>query len=115
MPSATPEQVITDWRGHAQVLRARGHGHDAALLEQCADEITTALGAFLVWVSEADAMLKSGRQIDYFRSRFAEWAAQSVPMAELRGRHRWYRSLIVPQRTHASAARMAGLRGEKAS
>lgn len=108
----SPEQVITDWRGDAQVLRSRGHGHDADLLEKCADEIGGALGGFLKWLTEGEAMLKSGRSKDYFRSHFAEWAA--LGLAELRNNQRFYRSVIVPQRAHASAAKLAGLRGERA-
>ena len=108
-----PEQVIADWLGDAQVLRARGHIRDADLLERCASEMDVALGGFLKWISEPDARLKSGRSIDYFRDHFAEWSV--LGLAELRGRTRYYRSVIVPQRVHASAARLAGERGEKVS
>lgn len=108
-----PEQIIADWRGDAQSLRSRGHGHDADLLEQCADEMQAALGGFLTWMSEPDARLKSGRSQDYFRDHFAEW--QMLGLAKLEGKTRYFRSVIVPQRVHASAARLAGLRGEKAA
>jgi hypothetical protein len=108
----SPEQIIADWRGDAQALRARGHSHDADLLDQCADEMAGALGGFLAWLSEPDARLKSGRSIDYFRDHFAEWS--SLGLAEMRGRTRYFRSVIVPQRAHASAARLAGMRGERA-
>lgn len=111
----TPEEVIADWRGSAQVLRARSHPHDAQLIEQCAEEITTAIRPLLTWLNEGEAMLRSGRKVDYFRTRFAEWASQPLPMAELRGRRRWYRALVVPQRVHVSAVKLAGLRGERAS
>lgn len=111
----TPEQVIADWREHAKVLRMRGHAHDGDMLEKCADEITESMQPLLAWISEPDALLKSGRGVEYFRSRFPEWASQALPLAELRGRQRWYRSIIVPQRAHASIARRAGLRGERAS
>jgi hypothetical protein len=107
-----PEQVIADWRGHAQVLRARGHTRDADLLEQCAAEIDGSLGGFLKWMAEPDARLKSGRSKDYFRDHFAEWSV--LGLAEMRGRTRYYRNVIVPQRAHASAAKAAGLRGERA-
>lgn len=110
-PVRPPEQIITDWRGDAQRLRVRGHSHDADLLEQCADEMQAALGGFLSWMSEPDARLKSGKSIDYFRDHFAEWSM--LGLAETRGRTRYYRSVIVPQRVHASAARLAGQRGEK--
>lgn len=108
----SPEQVIADWRGDAQALRGRGHPHDADLLEKCADEMGGALGGFLKWLAESEAMLKSGRSKDYFRNHFAEWSA--LGLAKTEGRSRFYRNVIVPQRAHASAARMAGLRGERA-
>jgi hypothetical protein len=110
--SKKPEQIIADWRGDAQVLRSRGHGHDADLLEKCADEMDAGLGGFLKWLSEGEAMLKSGRSKDYFRNHFAEWSA--LGLAELRNNARFFRNVIVPQRAHASAARLAGLRGERA-
>ena len=85
---------------------------DAELLETCADEMFTALFDYLEWLSEPDARLKSGRSRDYFRAHFAEW--QALKMAEMRGRTRHFRSVIVPQRAHASAAKLAGFRGERA-
>lgn len=107
-----PEQLLADWQGDAQVLRARGHTHDAEVLERCASEMQAALGPYLTWLSEPEARLKSGRGIAYFRSQFAQWT--TLGLAELRGRQRYYRAAIVPQRAHASAARLAGLRGERA-
>lgn len=115
MSARAPETVLADWRSHARILEARGHGHDAALLRQCADEIAPAIACLTDWMSEADARLKSGRGVDYFRTRFAEWVSAALPLAELRGRRRWYRAVVVPQRTHASAARLAGFRGDRAS
>lgn len=109
----TPEAVLTDWLGDAQVLRGRGHVRDAELLDRCAEEMKHALAPFLAWMSEADAMLRSGRGVEFFRSRFAGW--QSQGLSEQRGRHRWYRAAVVPLRAHPSAARAAGLRGERAS
>lgn len=109
----TPEQVVADWRGDAAVLRSRGHVRDADLLETCADDIWRALAGFLEWLSEPDARLKSGRSQQYFRDHFTEWHA--LGLAELRGRTRYFRSVIVPQRSHISAARLAGLRGERSA
>lgn len=109
----TAEQVLADWRGQAAVLRKRGHVHDAELLEQCAEEIsnTEPVRSALEWLSEGDARLKSGYGVEYFRSRFTAW--RSAGLAELRGRRRFYRGIIVPQREHPSVARAAGFRGER--
>lgn len=109
-----PETVLADWRSHARILEARGHAHDATILRQCATEIAPAIACLTTWMSEADAMLQSGRGPDYFRHRFTEWASAPLPLAEMRGKRRWYRAVVVPQRKHASAAKLAGLRGERA-
>lgn len=97
------------------MLRRRGHSRDAELLESCADEISQAepVRALLTWLSESDCLLKSGYKTEYFRSRFGEWEAQGL--AEKRGRRRYYRDIVCPQRKHASVARLHGLRGESAA
>lgn len=107
-----PEDVLTDWREDAQVLRGRGHTRDAEALERCAEEIAASLAPFITWVSEPDAMLRSGRAVDFFRSRFGSWHSQGL--AEMRGRTRYYRAAVIPLRAHPSVARLAGLRGERA-
>ncbi len=69
------EQMIADLREDANVLRRTGHTHDAATYDRILDNLvaTTELEEVLTWLSEEDAMLRSGRGKAWLRSRFAEW------------------------------------------
>ena len=109
--------MFTQWHDNARVLRAMGHVRDAELIEKVLADVASAepLRVVLDWLSESDACLKSGYRTDFFRSRFAEW--QALGFAELRGKRRYYRRLIVPQRVHSSviqsAARRAAAEGRR--
>ncbi len=84
----TLEQLLADWRGDAQALRRRGH--------------------YLRWLSEDDALLRSGRSHGWLRSQFPDW--ERAGHARREGRKRWYRMLVIPQRANTLAARAAGCR-----
>jgi hypothetical protein len=71
-------------------------------------EVTDAAEDWLTFLSEPDAMLRSGHGERWLRSRFAEWAAQGH--AEKRGKVRYYRACLIPQRGNPSAAHEAGRR-----
>jgi hypothetical protein len=107
------EQVLADWSERAQVLRACGHPAQADTLTAFGDEVRAAQEDWLTWLWEDDAVLKSGRGRDWFRSRFAEWAARDLARKE--GRRRRYRSVIVPQRVNLEAAREQGRRDGEAA
>lgn len=98
--------VVADWRGQAAVLRARGHGREANHIEELCTEVAASAVPFLNFLSEDEAVLRSGRSRTYFRVRFAEW--QSEDLARLDGRRRRYRQCIVPRRANLDAARAAG-------
>lgn len=102
------EQVVADWRGDAQVLRSRGHAHDAKLIEDFADQVTSAAEDYLRFLEESDAMLRSAKSEGWFRARYAEWESQGHAR-KVNGR-RQYRMLMVPQRANLAAAREEGLR-----
>jgi len=103
---AVLEQVLADWRGDAQVLRRRGHEHDAALIERICEEVARAADEYLRWVSEEDAMLRSSRSRDWLRSQFPEW--ERMGHARRDGRRRCYRLLVIPRRANLTAAAAAG-------
>lgn len=102
------QQVITDWRGDASVLRSRGHTSEAKLLETCAEEVASSAEEFLRFLPETDAQLRSNRSKDWLRSQFPQWEAMGH--AEKRNGRRYYRMLIIPQRANVSAAREEGRR-----
>jgi len=102
------EQTIADWRGDAQVLRARGHASEAKLVEDFADEVSLAAEDYLRFLPESDAQLRSSRSKDWLRSQFPQWE-QNGNAKKINGR-RYYRMLVVPQRANVSAAREEGKR-----
>ena len=102
----TLEQLLADWRGDAQVLRRRGHDREADQMERFADAVARAAEDYLRWLSEDDALLRSGRSLGWLRSHFPEW--ERAGHARRDGRKRWYRMLVIPQRANPLAARAAG-------
>jgi hypothetical protein len=105
----TLEQVLADRRGAAAVLRANGHPHDADLIEAVCDEVAGAAHEYVTRLSEAEAMLRSGRSRVWLRSRFPEWEAQGNAWRGARG-ERIYRMLVVPRHANVEAAFQAGRR-----
>jgi hypothetical protein len=105
------ETVLADWREKASVLRGVKHAHDAELIDAICDEVARSAEDYMRFVSESDAMLRSGKSADWLRSRFAEWEQQGH--AEKRKGVRYYRSLIVPRRPDLEAARDMGRKGER--
>jgi hypothetical protein len=110
----TLEQVLADERGQAAVLRAKGHPHDAALLEALCDRVADAAEDYIRFISESDARLRSGWSVDRLKGRFPQWEREGH--AEKRGRERYYRQLVIPQRVNPSAVRAEARRdGESAA
>lgn len=99
-------QILADLRGDAAVLRRSGHAEQAVAREQIADDVTAAAEEWLTFLSESDAMLRSGRTKDWLRSRFAEWERDGH--ARLVNKQRQYRMCVVPRRYNLSDAREAG-------
>ena len=105
------EVVLADWREKASTLRSVRHQHDAELIDAIVDEVSRAAEDYLRYVSEPDAMLRSGKSADWLRARFADWCEQGH--AEKRKGVRYYRALVVPRRPDLEAARDEGRRGER--
>jgi len=102
------EQVIADWRESAQALRRAGHGPTAELVDRIAREVEAAAEDYLRWLSEDDAVLRSGRRRAWLRARFPEW--ERAGNARRDGRKRLYRMVVVPQGADTLTAREAGRR-----
>ncbi len=114
MPPTAGElsQVLADWRGDAAVLRRAGHAADAERLERMADQVSSTAAPYLTWLSETDAMLRSGRTREWLRGRFAGWEAEGH--ARLANRERQYRELIIPRRPEITSAHEAGRQAARA-
>lgn len=106
MSDESLEQVLADERGQAQTLRFNGYRHDAELIERVCDRVARVMEDHLKWLGEKDAQLRSGRGVDYFRSRRAGWLASGDAKKE--GNTWKYRQSVVPLRANLSAAREAG-------
>jgi len=99
--------VVADWRGDAAVLRRRGNGASADILDRCADEATRAAEEWLLWLSEGEAQLRSGYSVAWLRSRFDAWRREGH--ARQTGRHtRLYRACIIPRRANVATAAERG-------
>src|SRR5262245_51764522 len=70
------ETVLADWREKASTLRSVKHQHDAELIDAICDDVARSTEDYTRFLSEADAMLRSGKSADWLRARFAEWAEQ---------------------------------------
>lgn len=102
----TLEQLLDGVREELPVLKKHGELQLAASLEDLCERVAAAAEDFLVWLSEDDAMLRSGHQRSWLRRRFVEW--EDAGHARIRHGRREYRQVVVPQRVHLSAAREAG-------
>ncbi|HEX6924264.1 MAG TPA: hypothetical protein VF167_02485 [Longimicrobiaceae bacterium] len=113
------EQVLADAREEAAVLRKHGQGAIADALERLCNDVDDATEEYRSWLSEQEAMLRSGKGVAYLRNRFGAWQRQGLARWSPRNRRaREYRALIVPHRTdlaklRADARRAA--RGEDAA
>ena len=105
------ETVLADWHEKASVLRAVKHAHDAELIDAICDEVTRSAEDYLRFLSESDAMLRSGKSAEWLRARFTEWSDQGH--AEKRKTVRYYRAIVVPRRPDLESARDQGRRGER--
>jgi len=104
----TLEQVLADWRGDAQVLRTRGHEHDARIIDDITGEVSGAAEEYLRFLSEGDARLRTSKSVEWLRIRFPVWMEQGH--AKKIGNVRYYRMVVLPPRANVSAAREEGRR-----
>ena len=108
-----PEDVLADFRGEAAVLRHNGHKAQAESMERICDTLAEAMPDYLTWLSESEAVLRSGWRVRRLREAFPGWEAQG--MAEKRGRLRYYRQVMIPRRANLEAARADAERMARAS
>ena len=107
----TLEQVLLHHRADAAALRRKRHDQEATVIESLCDDVERAAEPYLRWLSEADAMLRSGHSSTWLRARFPEWEAAGD--ARQHGKTRSYRMVVIPERRHVRAAREAGRRAGK--
>lgn len=102
------DQVLTDAKEQASILRFHGHHDQAAALEKFVARVEGSAAEYLAWLTEPEAVLYSGRTVEWLRGRFAGWEARGLARYEHRRRH--YRRIVLEHRGNADAARAAGER-----
>lgn len=101
------EQVIADAREEAAMLKRTGNVGQAEHLERLLDEVYAAAEDYVTWLSEADALLKSGLAERTLRRRFRELVDCGLARYDNR-RGREYRACAVPSRPNLATARARG-------
>lgn len=103
----TLEQVVADAREEAAVLRRAGSTGQAEYVERLLDRVSVAAEDYLRWISEPDAMLKSGLAERTLRRRFRELLDCGLARYNQKG-EREYRAVAVPPRPAVIEARERG-------
>jgi hypothetical protein len=106
MTARSLEQVLADVRGELPILRKHKQDALADALERLCKDVANAAEEYLLFVSETDAQLRTGRSLRWLRARFPEW--ERAGHGRWRSGHRQYRLLILPQRANPQAAYEAG-------
>lgn len=110
----TLEQVLADWNERASAARLLKDARVADLIQDFCDDVADSTEDYRTWLSESDAMLRSGRPKVWLRARFANWARQGLARWSPRNaRAREYRALIVPMRSDVAAIRADAVRAAR--
>lgn len=95
--SDTLATVLADATEEANMLMRNRASFAPERVLQLVREVRSAASEFLTWVSENDAMTRSGHGRAWFRQRFPDWQRQgNARWNPQRPRERQYRQLIVP-------------------
>lgn len=97
------EEVLADFRDQANVLRFNGHVTQAASIDAVCDGVAKVMEDYLMVLTEEEAMSRSGKGLEFLRTRFPQWEAAGLAFRD--GRRRRYRALIVPARPNLDLAR----------
>lgn len=105
--SSSLSQVLADAREDVQVLRRSGNTGQAEYVDALLSHVRDAAEDFLTWLSESDAVLKSGLSERTLRRRFRECLECGTARYSAKG-DREYLALVVPPRPDLIAARARG-------
>jgi hypothetical protein len=105
--------TIADWQGDAAVLRRNGNAAAAEILERCAREARDGAEDWLLWLSEGEAVTRSGFSLDTIRGRFEQLRRDGHARLVKRG-VRQYRACAIPRRANATTAAQRGREAARA-
>lgn len=91
------EEVLARWRSDAAVLRRNDIKANASVLERCHHEVELAAADYLTWLTEEQAMDKSGRTRDWLRTRWGGWQMDGNAKLDPSQKRRLYRSCAIPR------------------
>lgn len=100
--------ALADERGQAAVLEHNGHEHDARLIRRICDRFAEAAHEYIHFMSEAEAMLRTGDSERQLRRQYAR--LEPLGHAKKINGMRYYRECMLEPRANLSAAREAGRR-----
>jgi hypothetical protein len=100
------EQVLADAREEAAVLESNRAAFSVDRVRQLLAAVSESAEEWLTWLSEGDAMIRSGYSADWLRSRFEQWRRDGH--ARMNGRSRQYRACAIPRRANTVNAAARG-------
>jgi hypothetical protein len=92
------EEVLARWRSDAAVLRRNDAKQNASVLERCCHEVELAAADYLTWLTEEQAMAKSGRAREWLKTRWARWQMDGNAKLDRDQKRRLYRSCSIPRK-----------------
>lgn len=99
-------QLLADVREEATILEANHAAMSVARVRQLLTDVEAAAEEWLLWLSEGDAMVRTGFSAAWLRARFDAWAREGH--ARLAGRARQYRACVLPRRANTEQAAAKG-------
>ena len=102
--------LLGEAMNQAAILRLHGQPGQATTLETFRNQVSEALADWLDWLTEEEAMTRSGKGVTWLRSRFGEWASVGLGKWSGKGQRakRVYCRGVVPQRANVDAAYREG-------
>lgn len=89
------DQVLAETRADANALRRCGDRRVADIMDTICARVESAAVDWLTWISETEALSRSGKSPDYLRARREQWAVDGLARKD--GKRWLYRRAIVPR------------------
>lgn len=99
-------QLLADAREETTILEANHAAMSVSRVRQLLADIEASAEEWITFLSEGDAMVRSGYTAAWLRGRFDAWARDGH--ARLVGRARQYRACVIPRRADTMTAAARG-------
>ena len=90
------ETVLATWEADSARLARYGHDGEGAIIAALCADVRRCAEDWLIWLSERDAIVRSGLAERTLRRRFTQWKA--LDCARMAKGERRYRKAVIPQR-----------------